>query len=80
MNHMLTGECCVQVKWYAWLEEQIKSGISVTEYEAAEELTNFRAEGEHFWGLAYENISASGPNAGMWFSLLILPDDGMLTN
>lgn len=40
------------------------AGQSITEWEAAEELTHYREEGANYWGLAYENISASGPNAG----------------
>lgn len=53
------------VRWLAWLDEQIvRGGIKLTEWEAAEELTHFREEGVHYWGLAYENISASGANAG----------------
>lgn len=57
-------------------------GESVSEWDAAEELTRYRAMGEHFAGvrfahsgcaeetliireqLAYENISATGKNAG----------------
>lgn len=53
------------VKWLAWLEEQMKHGTQITEWEAAEELTHYREEGAHYWGLAYENISASGPNAAL---------------
>jgi hypothetical protein len=30
-------------------------------------LTQFRKQGEHFMGLAYENISATGANAGACF-------------
>lgn len=52
------------MKWYAWLEEQMREGVDITEWEAAEELTHYREEGANYWGLAYENISASGANAG----------------
>lgn len=53
------------VKWLAWLDEQMRHNAVITEWEAAEELTHYREEGAHYWGLAYENISASGPNAAL---------------
>lgn len=53
------------VKWFAWLEGKLAEGYEITEYEAAARLTEFRRKNKHYWGLAYENISASGPNAGM---------------
>lgn len=53
------------VRWLAWLENKLSEGYEVTEYEAAWRLTEFRKPNKHYWGLAYENISASGPNAGM---------------
>lgn len=56
-----------QVKFLAWLEEKISKGYDITEYEAAFRLTEYRRSNKHFMGLAYENISASGPNAGMFF-------------
>jgi Xaa-Pro aminopeptidase len=52
------------VRWLAWLEEKFHSGFAITEYEAAYRLTEFRKRQDKFMGLAYENISASGPNAG----------------
>ncbi|KIJ60057.1 hypothetical protein HYDPIDRAFT_99513 [Hydnomerulius pinastri MD-312] len=53
------------VKWLAWLEHKIHQGYDITEYEAAWRLTEFRRQNKHYWGLAYENISASGPNAAL---------------
>ena len=53
------------VRWFAWLEDKLAQGFDITEYEAAWRLTEFRRHNKHYWGLAYENISASGPNAGM---------------
>ena len=52
------------VRWFAWLESKLAEGYEITEYEAAFRLTEFRKKNKHYWGLAYENISASGPNAG----------------
>ncbi|KAF9227076.1 Creatinase/aminopeptidase [Gyrodon lividus] len=55
----------VYVKWLAWLEHKIQQGYDITEYEAAWRLTEYRRQNKHYWGLAYENISASGPNAAL---------------
>ncbi|KAJ7802021.1 peptidase M24, structural domain-containing protein, partial [Mycena olivaceomarginata] len=49
----------------AWLETKLNEGYDITEYEAAQRLTEFRRKTKHFMGLAYENISASGPNAAL---------------
>lgn len=56
------------VRWLAWLEYKMQQGYDITEYEAAFRLTEYRRKNKHYSGLAYENISASGPNAGK-FSL-----------
>ncbi|ORY63811.1 peptidase M24, structural domain-containing protein [Leucosporidium creatinivorum] len=53
------------VCWLAWLEETLKLGKKVSEWEAAEKLTQYRKKGEDFAGLAYENISATGENAAL---------------
>ena len=54
------------VTWLAGLEERMHKGTDkhYTEWHAAEELTRQREKQELFAGLAYENISASGANAG----------------
>ena len=54
------------IRWLAWLEyKMVDQGYSVTEYEAAWRLTEFRRMGQHYKGLAYENISATGKNAAL---------------
>ena len=53
------------VRWLAWLEYKISQGYDITEYEAAWRLTEFRRMGKNYRGLAYENISAAGPNAAL---------------
>ena len=50
-------------KFLAWLEDKLSKGYEITEYEAAFRLTEYRRTDEHFMGLAYETISASGPNS-----------------
>jgi len=53
------------VKFLAWLENKLAQGYEITEYEAAFRLTEYRRGNKHFMGLAYENISASGPNSAL---------------
>lgn len=53
------------VRWLAWLDQKMSQGYDITEYEAAWRLTEYRRQNQNYMGLAYENISASGPNAGM---------------
>ena len=55
----------LQVRFLAWLDQKLNDGYDITEYEAASRLTEFRRKNKNFMGLAYENISASGPNASL---------------
>jgi len=65
MRNAYARDGAAMVRWLAWLDEQIKGGAKLTEWDAGEELTRFREECANYWGLAYENISASGPNAAL---------------
>lgn len=53
------------VRFLAWLETKLAEGYDITEYEAGWRLTEFRRKNKNFMGLAYENTSASGPNAAL---------------
>ncbi|WVQ79732.1 hypothetical protein IAT38_001832 [Cryptococcus sp. DSM 104549] len=54
------------VRWMAWLEKTIlQENRKVGEWAAAQTLTRYRAKETFFAGLAYEDISASGPNAAL---------------
>jgi hypothetical protein len=57
------------VRWYAWLDEKIAHGFEIDEYQAGQRLTEFRRRSELYVDLAYENISACGPNAGERLSM-----------
>lgn len=63
-QHQCTN-LCPQVRFLAWLDDKVNQGYDITEWEAAHRLTEFRRKAKHFMGLAYENISASGPNAAL---------------
>ncbi|KZV73273.1 Creatinase/aminopeptidase [Peniophora sp. CONT] len=61
--YLRDGACFVQ--FFAWLEEVVAKGEKVTEWSAAQKLTEYRSKAENFRGLAYENISSTGPNAAL---------------
>ncbi|GAW05634.1 Creatinase aminopeptidase [Lentinula edodes] len=61
--YLRDGVC--YVRFLAWLDDKVNQGYDITEWEAAHRLTEFRRKAKHFMGLAYENISASGPNAAL---------------
>lgn len=48
-----------------WLETEIATGRPVSEWEASERLTAFRAEIPGYRGNSFENISAYGPGAAL---------------
>jgi Xaa-Pro aminopeptidase len=55
----------LQVRWFAWVEQRlIKEEKELKEWDAAAVLTRYRRKEDMFSGLAYDDISASGPNGG----------------
>ena len=48
-----------------WLEREVATGRAVSEWEASERLTAFRAEIPGYRGNSFENISAYGPGAAL---------------
>ena len=48
-----------------WLGQEVASGREVTEWEASEMLTSFRAEIPGYKGNSFENISAYGPSGAL---------------
>lgn len=52
------------VRWFAWLDEKMAKGEPVSEWGASQKLTEYKRLNEEFVGLAYDNISATGPNGG----------------
>ncbi|WVN86205.1 uncharacterized protein L203_101366 [Cryptococcus depauperatus CBS 7841] len=54
------------VRWLAWLEKiLVNDGRKVGEWAAAQALTRERKKEDLFAGLAYDDISASGPNSAL---------------
>lgn len=52
-------------KFLHWLETEVASGREVTEWDASERLTAFRAEIPGYRGNSFENISGYGPNGAL---------------
>jgi len=53
------------VQFLAWLDDKMAKGFKIMEWEAAWWLTEFRSKTKNYMGLAYENISASGPHVAL---------------
>ncbi|XP_006617100.1 xaa-Pro aminopeptidase ApepP-like isoform X2 [Apis dorsata] len=69
------------VKYFAWLEDQIKNKKNtVTEISGATQLEKFRQEQEHFIGLSFPTISSVGPHAAIIHYLPTLKTDVPITD
>ncbi|WFD34016.1 Xaa-Pro aminopeptidase [Malassezia cuniculi] len=53
------------VRYFAWLEETLLSGKSVTETEGANMLEEMRSKQADFRGLSFTTISSTGPNGAI---------------
>lgn len=71
MKRAYTRDGVAFVRFLAWLDEKITAGYQITEWEAAFRLTEWRKKSKNYMGLAYENISATGPNACASHSLVL---------
>ncbi|EMD36821.1 hypothetical protein CERSUDRAFT_83841 [Gelatoporia subvermispora B] len=62
-SHIRDGAALV--RYFAWLEEQLNAGVTLSESEAADQLEKFRSEMDLFKGLSFTTISSTGPNAAI---------------
>ncbi|WFD26778.1 Xaa-Pro aminopeptidase [Malassezia nana] len=53
------------VSYFAWLEESLQAGRSVSETEGATQLQRFREAQADFEGLSFTTISSTGPNGAI---------------
>lgn len=53
------------VRFFAWLEKQLASGVQLDEVDAADQLEKFRAEQRDYVGLSFDTISATGSNGAI---------------
>lgn len=52
-------------QFWAWLENEIQKGVTLTEVEVADKLLDFRSQQDGFIDISFETISASGPNGAV---------------
>ncbi|KAJ7150899.1 putative Xaa-Pro aminopeptidase P [Mycena crocata] len=52
-------------RYFAWLEEQLQTGVDLNESQAADKLEAFRSELDLFRGLSFPTISSTGPNGAI---------------
>ncbi|KAJ6469378.1 peptidase M24, structural domain-containing protein [Mycena sanguinolenta] len=52
-------------RYFAWLEEQLASGVELNESQAADKLEEFRSQLDLFRGLSFPTISSTGPNGAI---------------
>lgn len=52
------------IAYFAWLEEQLLSGVELDEVTASDKLEELRSKQEHFVGLSFTTISSTGPKYG----------------
>lgn len=54
------------IEYFAWLEDElVNNNAWLDEVQAADKLEEIRSRGEHFVGLSFDTISATGPNAAV---------------
>ncbi|KIJ22785.1 hypothetical protein M422DRAFT_39923, partial [Sphaerobolus stellatus SS14] len=52
-------------RYFAWLEEQLNNGATLSESQAADKLEEFRSQLPLFKGLSFDTISSTGANAAI---------------
>ncbi|KAI0765194.1 Creatinase/aminopeptidase [Fomes fomentarius] len=62
-SHLRDGAALV--RYFAWLEERLNDSKELTESDVADQLEKYRSENEHFKGLSFPTISATGPNGAI---------------
>lgn len=53
------------VQFWAWLEEEISNGVSLTEVDVADKLLEFRSKQDGFLDTSFDTISGSGANGAI---------------
>ncbi|KAI5307765.1 hypothetical protein KEM55_007487 [Ascosphaera atra] len=52
-------------EYFAWLEHQLTTGVTLNEVEAADKLKECRKKQKNFVGLSFPTISSTGPNGAI---------------
>lgn len=54
-----------EIRFFSWLENALKNGEKMSDYEAGQKCFEFRKQMPGFFDLSFETISSSGPNAAI---------------
>jgi len=65
LKHVYLRDSAHYIQFLAWLDDKMAKGFKIMEWEAAWRLTEFGSKMKNYMGLAYENISTSGPHVAL---------------
>ncbi|PIN25663.1 Xaa-Pro aminopeptidase [Handroanthus impetiginosus] len=65
MRNSHLRDAAALAQFWAWLEEEIRNGVILTEVDVAEKLLEFRSKQDGFIGTSFDTISASGANGAI---------------
>ncbi|XP_024943564.1 xaa-Pro aminopeptidase ApepP isoform X2 [Cephus cinctus] len=65
LKHAHIKDAVALVKYFAWLEDQIKNKVLVTEISGATQLEKFRQKEEGYVGLSFNTISSMGAHGAI---------------
>lgn len=53
------------IRYFAWLENELKHGADIDEVDGADKLLQYREQGADFKGMSFPTISGAGPNGAI---------------
>ncbi|CAI9102219.1 OLC1v1000452C2 [Oldenlandia corymbosa var. corymbosa] len=65
MRNSHLRDAAALAQFWAWLEEEINKGVTLTEVDVADKLLHFRSVQDGFIGTSFDTISASGANGAI---------------
>ncbi|KAI9314514.1 peptidase M24, structural domain-containing protein [Dichotomocladium elegans] len=65
MRNCHKRDAAALVRYFAWLEKELKAGVKLDEVEGADRLEKFRSEQADYVGLSFDTISSTGPNGAI---------------
>ena len=58
-------DCAALIKYFSWLENELKTDKVISERDGAMKVNAIRGEGDLFKGPSFETISSIGPNGAI---------------
>ncbi|XP_074312294.1 aminopeptidase P2 [Silene latifolia] len=65
MRNSHLRDAAALAQFWAWLEDEIRKGVILTEVEVADKLLEFRTSQDGFLDTSFDTISGSGPNGAI---------------